>query len=146
MAFTANAGIVSVERGAVAAAVEALELVLAEHLEVASCSSFGAGVAVLVHLETLGLHHAREAQGLAGESAVAELGGGLGVEDADEVETHQQVGLKYYLSLFLGRGVVCGRGWVCCGCPVLGAHAWENQPCARFALCLSLLLRPWVSE
>jgi hypothetical protein len=37
----------------------------------------------------LGLHHAREAQGFAGEGAVAVVGRGAGVEDSDEVESHQ---------------------------------------------------------
>ena len=47
--------------------------------------AFAAFVAVFDDGVALHLHHAREAQGLAGEGAVAVGGGVLGVEDAYEV-------------------------------------------------------------
>ena len=83
MAFAADAGVVAVKSGAGAGAIQALKFRIAQHFYVLGRSSGRATVAVFDDFVALALHHPREAQGLAGKSAMAVFSRGTGVEYSD---------------------------------------------------------------
>jgi hypothetical protein len=82
VAFAADGGIIAVEVG-FAAVEQRTKLNGAEHLHMLVGSAFTAGVAVFNDGVALALHHAREAQCLAGKGAVTVRLSMLGMEDAN---------------------------------------------------------------
>jgi hypothetical protein len=80
--FAADGGVIAVEIGGTALE-EVVKLCCVEHGDVLVGAAFAAGVAVFDDGVALPLQHLGEAQGFAGEGAVAIGGSVLGVENAD---------------------------------------------------------------
>jgi len=85
VSVAADGGVVAVEVRS-AALEERVELIHVEHGDVLVSATLATGVAVFDDCVALALHHLGEAQGLAGECAVAIGGGVLSVENADEMK------------------------------------------------------------
>ena len=85
MGVAADGGVVAVEVGFVSVE-ERVELSRVEHGDVLVSATLATSIAVFNDGIALALHHLGEAQGFAGEGAVAVGSSVLGVENADEMK------------------------------------------------------------